>query len=104
MSLPAWVVLASRRPSCAAIPVTVRSRSIRGRPARIPQIVVVVMLLAGVGAVVISYAVPIAAPACPASRPMPALAAAIRTVVLRRGGRCCWRGWAAAACSPRAAG
>ncbi len=58
MSLPAWIVLASAAAS-AAIPVTAEPQ-FRGRPARIPQIVVVVMLLAGVGAVAIGYVVPLA--------------------------------------------
>lgn len=79
VSLPAWVVLASAA-ACAAIPVTTESKH-RGRPARIPQIVVVVVLLAGVGAALISYAVPIAAgrPGQPVDA---AIVAAIRTVVL----------------------
>ncbi len=79
MSLPAWIVLASAAAS-AAIPVTSEPH-FRGRPARIPQIVVVVMLLAGVGAVAIGYAVPLAA-GVPGQSADAALVAAIRTVVV----------------------
>jgi hypothetical protein len=79
ISLPAFVVLASAA-ACAAIPVT-SEPVYRGRPARIPQIVVVVMLLAGVGAVVISYAVPLVS-GVPGQSADAALTAAIRTVVV----------------------
>jgi hypothetical protein len=79
ISLPAWVVLASAA-ACAAIPVTAQPQY-RGRPARIPQVVVVLMLLAGVGAAVIGYAIPLVSGA-PGQAADAALAAAIRTVVL----------------------
>ncbi len=78
-SLPASVVLASAA-ACAAIPVT-SEPEYRGQPARIPQIVVVVMLLAGVGAVVIGYTVPLVA-GVPGQSADAAMAAAIRTVVV----------------------
>ena len=79
ISLPAWVVLASAA-ACAAIPVTAEPQY-RGRPARIPQIVVVVMLLVGVGAAIIGYAVPLVS-GVPGQSADAALVAAIRTVVL----------------------
>jgi hypothetical protein len=79
MTLSAWVVLAAAA-ACAGIPVTADPKH-RGRPTRIPQIVVVVVLLAGAGAALIGYAVPLtsAAPGQPADA---AMVAAIRTVVL----------------------
>jgi hypothetical protein len=79
MSLPAWLVLVSAA-VCAAIPVTAQPEY-RGRPARIPQIVVVLILLAGVGAAVIGYAIPLVSGA-PGQSADAALAAAIRTVVV----------------------
>jgi hypothetical protein len=79
ISLPAWIVLAAAA-ACAAVPVTSQPHY-RGRPARIPQIVVVLMLLSGAGAVVISYAVPWLA-GVPGQSADAALAAAIRTVVV----------------------
>ncbi len=78
-SLPAGVVLASAA-ACAAVPVTAEPEY-RGRPARIPQIVVVVMLLAGAGALVISYAVPLVS-GVPGQAADAAVVAAIRTVVV----------------------
>jgi hypothetical protein len=79
ISLPAWVVLTAAA-VCAAIPVTAQPEY-RGRPARIPQIVVVLMLLLGVGAVAISYTVPFVS-GVPGQSADAALAAAIRTVVV----------------------
>jgi hypothetical protein len=79
MALPAWIVLASAAVS-AAIPVTSEPH-FRGRPARIPQIVVVVMLLAGAGAVAIGYMVPMTA-GVPGQSADSALVAAIRTVIV----------------------
>ena len=79
ISLPAWVMLASAA-ACAAIPVTAEPQY-RGRPARIPQIVVVVMLLVGAGAAIIGYAVPLVS-GVPGQSADAALVAAIRTVVL----------------------
>ncbi len=79
ISLPAWLVLASAA-VCAAVPVTAEPRY-RGRPARIPQVVVVLILLAGVGAAVISYTIPLVS-GVPGQSADAALAAAIRTVVV----------------------
>ncbi len=79
MSLSAWVVLASAA-ICAAVPVTAEPKY-RGSPARIPQVVVVLLLLAGVGAAVIGYTIPLVSGA-PGQSADAALAAAIRTVVL----------------------
>ena len=77
LSLAAWIVLAAAA-ACAAIPVTTRGQS-PARYLRIPKVVVVVLLLAGVGAAVITYSVPILS-----GRPGgdAAVAAAIRTVVV----------------------
>ncbi len=100
ISAPAWVVLASAA-ACAAIPVTAQPQY-RGRPARIPQIVVVVMLLLGVGAAIISYAVPLVS-GVPGQSADAALAAAIRTVVL--GAAVLLLAWMGGrACSTRAGG
>ena len=79
ISPQAWAVLASAA-ICAAVPVTAEPQ-FSGRPARIPQIVVVLMLLAGVGAAVIGYSVPLVA-GVPGQSADPALVAAIRTVVV----------------------
>jgi hypothetical protein len=79
ISLPGWMTLASAAVA-AAIPVTAQPH-FRGRPARIPQIVVVLMLLAGVGAVVIGYAVPLVA-GSPGQSADAAFTAAIRTAVV----------------------
>jgi hypothetical protein len=79
ITLPAWAVLASAA-ACAAVPVTAEPQY-RGRPARIPQIVVVVMLLAGVGAAIIGYTVPLVS-GVPGQSADAALVAAIRTVVM----------------------
>jgi hypothetical protein len=79
LSLPAWLVLAATA-VCAAIPVTTRGQS-SGRYLRIPKVVVVVMLLAGVGAAVITYSIPMLS-GRPAASGDPAVAAAIRSVVV----------------------
>jgi hypothetical protein len=78
LSLPAWLVLLATA-ACAAIPVTTRGQS----PAwylRIPKIAVVVMLLGGVGAAVITYSVPVLS-GPPSAGGDPAVAAAVRSVV-----------------------
>jgi hypothetical protein len=78
LSIPAWLVLAATA-GCAAIPVTTRGGSPR-LYLRIPKVLVVVMLLAGVGAAVITYSVPLLSGGSAAAGD-PAVAAAIRTVV-----------------------
>jgi hypothetical protein len=79
ISLPAWLVLACAA-MCAAVPVTSQPQY-RGRPARIPQVVVVLILLAGAGAAVIGYTIPLVA-GVPGQGADAALVASIRTVVV----------------------
>ena len=78
LSLPAWIVLLATA-ACAAVPVTTRGQS----PAwylRIPKLAVVIMLLAGAGAAVITYSVPLLSGRSSAAVD-PAVVAAIRSVV-----------------------
>ncbi len=78
MSLPAWLVLASTA-ICAAVPVTAR-RQVSSRYLRLPKVLLVTLLLAGVGGALIAYLVP-ALSGRPGTPGDPAVAAAIRTVV-----------------------
>ncbi len=76
--LAAWVVLAATA-VCAAVPVTTRVEA-PPRHLRIPKVVVVILLLAGVGAVCITYAASLLA-GQPGGTADPAVTAAIRSVV-----------------------
>jgi hypothetical protein len=74
----AWIVLASAA-ACAVIPATTREAA-ASRYLRIPKIVVVLLLLAGVGATLITYAAPLLA-GRPGGTADPAVTAAVRSVV-----------------------
>ena len=76
--LAAWVVLAATA-VCAAVPVTTRVE-VPPRYLRIPKVVVVILLLAGVGAAFITYAASLLA-GQPGGAADPAVTAAIRSVV-----------------------
>ncbi len=78
LPLIAWVVLAATA-VCAVIPATVRGQP-PGRYLRIPKVLVVLMLLAGVGGAIITYAVPLLS-GQPGGAADPAVTAAIRSVV-----------------------
>jgi hypothetical protein len=78
LSVPAWLVIAATA-ACAAIPVMTRGHS-PGRYLRIPKVVVVLMLLAGVGGAIITYSVPLLSRQ-PGAAGDPAVAAAIRSAV-----------------------
>ncbi len=78
MPLAAWAVLASAA-VCAVIPVTTRGAA-ASSPLRIPKVVVVLLLLAGVGAAVITYSAPLLAGQAGGTAD-PAVTAAIRSVV-----------------------
>ena len=79
LPLTAWVVLAATA-VCAVIPATVRGQS-PGRYLRIPKVVVVLMVLAGVGGAIITYAVPLLSGRPGGAADPAAVAATVRTVV-----------------------
>ncbi len=78
LPLTAWVVLVATG-VCAVIPATVRGQS-PARYLRIPKVVVVILLLAGVGAAFITYAASLLS-GQPGGTADPAVTAAIRSVV-----------------------
>lgn len=88
-SLPAYVVLAAAA-GCAAIPVSTGHEA-WNRYSRVPQVVVVLTLLCGVGAAAIAFVVPALAGA-PGAGADPAVVAAARTVVV--GGAVLLLAWA----------
>ncbi len=80
LSLTAWVVLAATA-VCAGIPATVRGAS-PARHLRVPKVLVVLLLLAGVGGAMITYVVPLISGEPGGAADPAAVTATVRTVVL----------------------